>query len=950
MHRALQQFRRFLPHLSFVALLLWGGYVLFYYIGIDAHIVVLLRDPEWQKIAKEVSGPVMRGVHALVPFLEYLFERLLPFAGYAVACVVLYAAAMTYTVLRHGRMFFDFRLSSLHILGMGVLSLWLIFTTLFYAKIPGIQPRLIVEPQPQVYENVSEQTLTALRENFVRLQQGGCLKRDTTRNGPGGAGVYFYRGICVQKAFFTKALLPLLMLLLLVFDFLVAGSFLLRLIRLKPVSLLIEFVVSLAIGAAAIIALLWSLAFLKSMTMIAAWVLLAAVPIVGFRHLLYWLRVGAFERFRITTPFHSVSVLLFWLLISYIAFNFLTVVRPFPIGWDDLGRYINAPRQLSVFNQILPQISAMQWEYLTSLGFVLFGYFSAFGATLAQQINWLAGILAVLSVYVAAKVVLGPRAGLIAALFYYTMPMVGHFSFADMKTENALFFFSVVGLIAALLYIYAALRLPHSGLCREEQDWRWLLVAGFLCAAGFATKPTIILMFFLIGVLLSFALLGRTGGWGSVFLSFAVLIVMSPLSPADILRKAIGYAPSGINSQMTVLFLFVGLVLLLAPFFLSIRWPLPFFRRKLPFSLLRSYLIAASVLVGGFLLFSAPWFAHNMYLQGSFVPTAALKMPNTITPQVRYTPPEPSENLPPGSRGLPPELQVDLAHERCTSTAGVEELDRYWGHGSGLSHYTELPWRVVMNRDSQGYYLVTSPLLLLVPLLLLLPLFWGNVLLRLLFWGTALYLLEWIFIASGIPWYGIGLFVGFAVFVEALISCAPNKPSKFLAGVFVFLAIGMTLSLRMWQFGMQQNLYEYSWGKASYEVLREMTIPDYDDIADRIVELSKNPDRPYLYRMGTFISYFVPRNLEIIVRNDNQLDFFNCLNQEGDHALTLRRLQALGIHSIVFDTNTATIEKDPNGTLHQKVQRFLDFANDPELGIIPVVNNPGGGIAYMILP
>ena len=69
-----------------------------------------------------------------------------------------------------------------------------------------------------------------------------------------------------------------------------------------------------------------------------------------------------------------------------------------------------------------------------------------------------------------------------------------------------------------------------------------------------------------------------------------------------------------------------------------------------------------------------------------------------------------------------------------------------------------------------------------------------------------------------------------------------------------------------------------------------------------------------------------------------------------DHKLTLRRFQALGIHRIVFDTNTATIEKDPNGTVHQKVTRCLAFANDPELGIVAVVNNPGNGIAYMILP
>jgi len=217
-------------------------------------------------------------------------------------------------------------------------------------------------------------------------------------------------------------------------------------------------------------------------------------------------------------------------------------------------------------------------------------------------------------------------------------------------------------------------------------------------------------------------------------------------------------------------------------------------------------------------------------------------------------------------------------------------------------------------------------------------------------WGTIFTTIAWVFIANGIPWYGIGMFLGFSVGVEALVRGAPNRASRVAVGIFITIAIATSFSLRLWQFGQQQNLYEYAWGKASYEVLREMTIPNYDDVADTVIDLSKNPDRPYLYRMGTFISYFIPRNLEVIAINDNQLGFFNCLNQEEDHELTLRRLLALGFHSIVFDTNTATIEKDNQGTLHKKVERFVAFINDPAVGIIPIINNPGAGIAYMILP
>jgi len=83
---------------------------------------------------------------------------------------------------------------------------------------------------------------------------------------------------------------------------------------------------------------------------------------------------------------------------------------------------------------------------------------------------------------------------------------------------------------------------------------------------------------------------------------------------------------------------------------------------------------------------------------------------------------------------------------------------------------------------------------------------------------------------------------------------------------------------------------------------------------------------------------------------DNQLGFFNCLYQERDAPLTLRRMQALGFNSIIFDTRTLSIERDPNGTLHQKVNAFVEFVNDPSVRVQAIVNDPQNGVAFLILP
>jgi len=157
--------------------------------------------------------------------------------------------------------------------------------------------------------------------------------------------------------------------------------------------------------------------------------------------------------------------------------------------------------------------------------------------------------------------------------------------------------------------------------------------------------------------------------------------------------------------------------------------------------------------------------------------------------------------------------------------------------------------------------------------------------------------------------------------------------------------------MRFWQFEQQRNLLEYPLGKISAEALRIRTIPYYDDIRTIVTQRHDSmPDRPYLYRVGTFIPYFIPKNSEIIGSSDQQLDLFNCLNQEHNPELTLKRLKALGFNSIIFDTNTATIEEDPNGTLHKKAQAFVDFLNTPSLNLQILVSDPAAGVAFVLIP
>src|SRR3989344_2514658 len=134
---------RILSLCLFAGLLLFGGYILFTFIGANGHITVLLPDDVWRPIAERTDSPFLRGLLGLLPFLRHLLSQLQPFLPYGILSGLLYGVYVTYRVLKTGKIYLDVRMSALHVLLLSIGSLWLLTTTLFYATIPGIDQRLL---------------------------------------------------------------------------------------------------------------------------------------------------------------------------------------------------------------------------------------------------------------------------------------------------------------------------------------------------------------------------------------------------------------------------------------------------------------------------------------------------------------------------------------------------------------------------------------------------------------------------------------------------------------------------------------------------------------------------------------------------------------------------------------------------------------------------------------
>lgn len=923
------------------ALLVWGIFSLLAYLGVPVHDIVLTdADNVSSKLAQlcPTNGLLCRGAWAVPAVITYFFSgvRLGLLAWFIVWAFLLYGLFIVIQAARTGDWSLRLILKPWHLLAVFLIFLWLLFEVASRTLGTDTNPmRILYEPLPQVYTSASPAELQVLKENETALQARGCLT--TIGQTSNGAAVYQLGEFCVQEAFITRVLPPFLFVLLLAAEILVLGSAVLRFFRFDIHQTSVRAALSLGLGAGCWAAVLWLLAQVHLYSIGFGWALFVIVPAACYKEVIRWWTLIRETALEIDLPWWSPKVLLLFSLIALLALNFLSVVRPFPIGWDDLGRYINSPRLLVSYGQAIPTMGTFQWEYLTSLGFLLFGYGNPLGATVAMETNWLAGLLAVFSVFVVSRRIFGGIGGVLAAALFYATPVIGHFSFADMKPDNAVFALGTLALFAALLALYPSLFHDEEQDEPHQQEGLFLL-AGVLAGFALGFKATEVMVTMAIAALVLRSGLGIFGFLGTCALAFAAFIIQGSLSVSDLSKYLFG--TSAVLSHGAVLgsFLVLGVALLLAGLWKHRGSALPSLKHMTLFIL-------------GFIIAIAPWAVNNAIRAKQF--GLLFSPPNTYSASFQLSDTAPVKHEGQPVRTLPKDLQVDLKNAACVSTAGAEELDRYWGTDVGFGHYLLLPWRSVLNLDAVGYYVTMLPGFLLFPLLLLAPAFWWKRarVLRALFYATAFLIVEWIFLANGVPWYGVGMFLGIVITLEALTKLSPNRTSAITAWTLIVISLCCGWAFRLWQLDQQRSLLEYPIGKVSADVLQTRTIGHYDDVKDTVLKRAEQyPKSPYVYRMGTFIPYFIPKNLELLPLSDNQLDVFNCLNQEQNHALTLKRLQALGFSSMIFDTNTATIESDPNGTLHKKVNALLDFLNDKTIGLDVVVNDASNGIVYVLLP
>lgn len=622
-----------------------------------------------------------------------------------------------------------------------------------------------------------------------------------------------------------------------------------------------DFLTSFGVGAMLLTGLLWLCGLFGWLNSAVVWCVSLALIAASHRQGRGWILAFFQSRFRFQGPYLDARLLLFCVFSIILGHHVLELIRPIPIGFDDLAVYMNIPNLLARGGKLPGGIDAYSWGIFMSLGFLLFQ-----SATIALFLSFLGGLLACFALYICIQRY-GRRRGIppartqsfawLAATLFYSLPAVMFQSAKDMKVD-----------LAALLFMLLAFISFLDWREKNQRDAKSLWLCGLFMGFAFTVKYTA--LFFIVVLL------------------------------AAVLFHLIREKPIRRGLQLTVFILCIAI----------------------PF---------------------VPYGIKNIADAQQFS-IEALRSGKTTAPSIAMNPPP---DVSPGVTPFP------------LDTGVREEQGRYAGYDSGIGKYLRLPLTVTFNSTVRGMYVDIGYLFLaLVPLGFIValgrpartPFHTGPG--EMLALGAAYWMLWWCF-AKGVIWYGFGGFLFFLLIIFELMHAIEEKNGTIFkmvtfGAVALWLVCALALrtaNLSAHGIGVDPAGLAYAGGLLDKEEYMKRRIPAYltiMNIVNRDIE-SNLGNPPKIYRVGTFIKYFILRN-DTLVLDDNQLNGFMSVFRDRDDQKTIARFKNAGFTYMVIDANTATIDQTPGKTLRAKYREFTEFIKRNPANLKLIYEDPGRNV------
>lgn len=299
---------------------------------------------------------------------------------------------------------------------------------------------------------------------------------------------------------------------------------------------------SICVGLMVLISCLFVLGAFGTLTTIPVLVLFLVPLVFGYKKSLEFIKLLLIQPIKKYNKISYWGYLLFYLAIIAIAINFLSILSPYPYGFDARNYYLNVTQLIAENGGLVSGFQPYSWQLLMSVGFIIFD-----SHEVAILISFSSYILVLIGLNEFARKIINININLrllIICILTCTPAIYNQLSI-DVKIDFALLFFQIVIVHQFFKYVK-----------KEEQPVSLLILLGLL--SGFALSIKFTHLYLIATLVIIYW--SRKGGIPAMLsaASFSIgIFLISGIDDVGGLRSA----HLGVEYQQWII-AFIGLVLL----------------------------------------------------------------------------------------------------------------------------------------------------------------------------------------------------------------------------------------------------------------------------------------------------------------------------------------------------------------------------------------------------
>ncbi len=441
------------------------------------------------------------------------------------------------------------------------------------------------------------------------------------------------------------------------------------------------------------------------------------------------------------------SEFLFIVLTFLLSVNLINIVRPMPIGWDDLWVYMNLP-QIMWLSGDIKWYWIVAWQTFTWIGFMIHSNVQAF---FLNNVGWfLSAIVIALAIWDLLKSTKKTfiNIPLLTSTIILSMPMVVFQQAKDMKLDPGLLFVTVISMYM-IFYVF----LKYIGYKNEEEifnekwkikesfqtkNWKetveisfesknkdskfaffsykfnsfwetdlfenktylyYIFIIWIIAGLAFAIKFTTLMLVIAFIWIIFFAKLGFSGflGYFAIFLA-----VFTKAKLWDYMNVVYPKDNATLINNFSIVSALIWILLLAYAFY---KYKLVAFKKAF---------VLLVIFLSGFVLTMLPWFAKNIYESAPNVNISSLLNWKTYSFTADYTKIYSQKEI--------DAIKSKYDYEWITSswTSQNEDMWRYLGYDKWANNLLKMPFNLTMQVNQRWEFTdITFIFLALVPVVLL---------------------------------------------------------------------------------------------------------------------------------------------------------------------------------------------------------------------------------------